>query len=180
MRHFIDFYQQMPMSVLFLGLGTNLGDRQQNLQRAVNALTAGMRITAVSPIFETPPWGPTDQPTFYNCCLAAETDLTPQQLLSFIKEIENELGRIPTYRWGPRLIDIDLLFYDDIILEEDNLTVPHLRIAERAFVLAPLAAIAPDFIHPQTGQSMQALLADVDLHGVRPLPDKQLTIPVNS
>jgi len=167
------------MNTIFLGLGTNLGDRQQNLQRAVNSLAAGITITAVSQIFETIPWGVVDQPVFFNLCLAAETHKTPQQLLTFIKNLENEIGRIPTHRWGPRVIDIDILLYDNRIIAEPDLTIPHVHLAERAFVLAPLAEIAPDIAHPQTGRLVKEMLAKVEVQGIRPLPERQITIPVN-
>ncbi|MCA9925330.1 MAG: 2-amino-4-hydroxy-6-hydroxymethyldihydropteridine diphosphokinase [Anaerolineales bacterium] len=163
--------------MILLGLGTNLGDRVQNLQQAIDALAASMKVTAVSPIYETPPWGVTDQPSFYNICLAVETDKTPKQLLSFIKNLEIELGREPTYRWGPRLIDIDLLFFGSRVIDEDALQVPHPRMQDRAFVLAPLAAIASEFVHPQTGQSVQAMLAMTDQRGIRPLTDVSLRTP---
>jgi len=177
-RHFVYFDQINGINMVLLGLGTNLGDRAQNLQQAVDLLARHMKITAVSPIFETLPWGVTDQPVFYNACLAAEIDSTPQQLLRFTSETENEIGRIPTYRWGPRVIDIDILFIDDQIVDNEDITVPHPRLEGRAFVLAPLAAIAPDFIHPQTGQSVQAMLVNVDQKEIRPLTDTHLTLPV--
>lgn len=165
------------MNDIFLGLGTNLGERIQNLQKAVDELAAGMTITAVSPVYETPPWGVADQPDFLNICLAGLTEKSPKALLTFIKSTENALGRTPTYRWGPRLIDIDLLFYDQMQIEEDDLVVPHPRLHERAFVLAPLADIAPDLRHPPTGRTIRQLLAQVDTREIRPLPHVQVHLP---
>ena len=158
------------MSQIFLSLGTNLGDRRRNLQQAVQRLGAGMTVTAVSPVYETEPWGETDQPAFLNICLAAATDLSPQETLAFIKQIETDLGREATYRWGPRLIDIDILFFADQIADEANLTIPHASLAERAFVLAPLADIAPNWAHPATGQTVAEMLTAVRTTDVTRLP----------
>lgn len=168
------------MNTIFLGLGTNLGDRQQNLQRAVDGLAAGMSVTAVSQLYETPPWGVDEQPAFFNMCLAANTLQTPHQLLTFIKKLENELGRTKTFHWGPRLIDIDILFYNSDIIIEPELIVPHLQMANRAFVLAPLADLAPYFLHPQTGKSVKQMLNEVDKMGIRPLPNAAITIPIKA
>ncbi len=158
------------MHTIYLGLGTNLGDRSANLQAAIAGLAEKLVITAVSPLYQTPPWGVTDQPDFLNLCLAAETDLPPADLLAFIKNLEVELGRQPTKRWGPRLIDIDILFYANQLVETENMTIPHPRLAERAFVLRPLADIAPDFVHPVLGQTMADLAAQVGDEGIRPYP----------
>jgi 2-amino-4-hydroxy-6-hydroxymethyldihydropteridine diphosphokinase len=117
-----------------------------------------MTVTAVSPVYETEPWGETEQPDFLNICLAADTTQLPHELLTSIKEIEQELGRENTYRWGPRLIDIDIIFYDDVVVAEEGLNIPHSRLAERVFVLAPLADIAPDWVHPITGKSVVEML----------------------
>ena len=168
------------MNTIFLGLGTNLGDRQQNLQRAVNGLAAGMTITAVSQLYETPPWGVDEQPAFFNICVAAKTLQTPQQLLTFVKNLENEIGRIPTFRWGPRLIDIDILFYNNEIIIESDLSIPHVYLPERAFVLAPLAELAPDLVHPQTGKSVNEMLDEVDKMGIRPLLNLTISIPIKA
>ena len=154
------------MSMIYLSLGSNLNDRFGNLQRAVDALQKHVNITAISPVFATEPWGDTDQPPFLNICVAAKSDLTPRELLHLIQAIETEMGREPSRRWGPRLIDIDILFYDKIIIQDEELTIPHPHLAERAFVLAPLAVIIPDFRHPQTGLSVQEMLERVDLSGV--------------
>jgi 2-amino-4-hydroxy-6-hydroxymethyldihydropteridine diphosphokinase len=154
------------MATVYLSLGTNLGQRRQNLERAVAGLGEVMEITAVSPIYQTPPWGLTDQPDFLNLCLEATTDLTPHQLLHFNQQLEKRIGRIKEIHWGPRLIDIDILFYDDISSCSEKLTIPHPQIGQRAFVLVPLADIAPDLVHPQTGQTVREMVAQVDTSGV--------------
>lgn len=168
------------MNHVFLGLGTNLGQRRLNLKRAVAGLAAGMRITAVSPVYETPPWGVTEQPPFLNMCLAARTTLSPPALLAFAKNLEIEMGRKPAERWGPRLIDIDLLFYDNLIVSDGTIAVPHPRLHERAFVLAPLADIGPDFVHPLRGLTVTQMAAAVDMAGVKQRSDIQLQIPMLS
>ncbi len=144
--------------VIYLALGTNLGDRPANLRAAIVALAPQVRVTAESRIYETEPWGFTEQPSFLNMAIRAETDLPPAELLAFLKRLESDLGRVPTFRNGPRLIDIDILFYDDLILDTPPLVIPHPRLHERDFVLVPLADLAPDLIHPILNQSIRALL----------------------
>lgn len=159
----------MCMSLMYLSLGSNLSDRFANLRRAVDELQNHVTVTAVSPVFATEPWGDTDQPPFLNICVAVVGDLSPHEMLHQIKAIERKMGREPSHRWGPRLIDIDILFHDKLILQDEELTIPHPHIAERAFVLAPLAVIIPDFRHPQTGISVQEMLEKVDLSGIERL-----------
>lgn len=161
------------MPSIWLSLGTNVGDRAQNLERALWALRAVGTVTAVSPVYETKPWGRVEQPDFLNMCAAALTDLAPLPLLTTLKIIERELGREPGLHWGPRLIDIDILFYNDLIYQDQQLTIPHPLIAERAFVLVPLADIAPNLVHPMTNQTITELLAQIDARGV--LPYTQIT-----
>jgi 2-amino-4-hydroxy-6-hydroxymethyldihydropteridine diphosphokinase len=157
------------MSLIYLGLGSNLNDRYANLQRAIARLQAHFSVTAISPVYATEPWGDADQPPFLNVCVAAVTSEPPRAVLKIIKAIETEMGREPTRRWGPRLIDIDILFYDKLVLAEDDLTIPHPRIAERAFVLAPLADIIPNFRHPVTGDTVQDMLDRLGEDGVERL-----------
>ena len=157
------------MNQIYLSLGSNIGQRRANLERAVAHLSQCVTSTAVSPLYETFAWGVTDQPDFLNLCVAATTTLSPIDLLIFVKKIESMMGREPTVRWGPRLIDIDIIFYNDLILHDDNLTIPHPRLAERAFVLAPLADLAPDFIHPETNITVVQMLTKVFTTTVRRL-----------
>jgi 2-amino-4-hydroxy-6-hydroxymethyldihydropteridine diphosphokinase len=156
----------MLAHTIYLALGTNLGDRMDNLRRAVAALSPTLRVTGLSSVYETPPWGYADQPAFLNMTLAAETDLDPQALIAFLKKLETDLGREKTFRNGPRLIDIDILFYDDLIFEQADLTIPHPRLHERAFVLVPLNDIAPDLMHPVLKRTVHDLLKDMDTKGV--------------
>jgi 2-amino-4-hydroxy-6-hydroxymethyldihydropteridine diphosphokinase len=153
-------------ATVYLALGTNLGDRIANLQAAITALPPFVRLLACSSVYETAPWGFTDQPAFLNQALAGETDLSPADLLVHLKNLESTLGRTPTFRYGPRQIDIDILFYDDLVLETPTLILPHPRLHERAFVLVPLADIAPNLQHPRLGKSIRGLLAEVDRTGV--------------
>lgn len=159
------------MHTIYLGLGTNLGDRLRNLQKAVSSLSPVMSVTAVSPIYQTDPWGVTDQPAFFNLCLEATTTLNPQTLLHYLKNLETELGRQKTIKWGPRLIDIDILLYNDKIVKANNLTIPHPHMTERAFVIVPLADIAPDLIHPVTHQTIAELKTAVDQTTLYPIQD---------
>ncbi len=154
------------MHTIYLALGTNLGDRMDNLHRAVAALSPTLRVTGLSSVYETPPWGYADQPAFLNMALAGETDLEPLALIVFLKKLETDLGREKTFRNGPRIIDIDILFYDDLIFEQAELTIPHPRLHERAFVLVPLNDIAPELMHPVLKRTVRDLLKDVDTKGV--------------
>lgn len=136
------------MHTIYLGLGTNLGNRQSNLQKAISSMSQVMAVTAVSPIYESEPWGVPDQPPFLNMCIEASTVLNPKTLLHYLKNLETEMGRTETYKWGPRVIDIDILLYDDQVFESSSLTIPHPHMLEREFVMVPLADIASDVVHP--------------------------------
>lgn len=155
-----------PIASVYLALGANLGDRAANLKAAIAALPTWMQLQSCSPVYETEPWGYTDQPAFLNQAVAGQTALPPEDLLLHLKDLEATLGRKPTFHYGPRAIDIDILMYDDLILDTPTLILPHPRLHERAFVLAPLADIAPDLVHPRLGISMRDLLAAADRTGV--------------
>lgn len=146
------------MPIIFLALGTNLGDREKNLRKALAAMPPKVRVVLVSSVLETEPWGFENQPSFLNQVIRAETDLSPLDLLRHLKSLETELGRKPTFRYGPRLIDLDILFYDDLILETSELTIPHPYLHKRNFVLIPLAEIAPELFHPVLKKTIQELL----------------------
>ena len=154
------------MARVYIALGTNMGNRWQNLSRAIEGLREMVCIDQVSSVYETAPWGYTDQPDFLNAVLSGETDLAPNALLDALKALEEALGRTPTVRYGPRLIDLDILFYDDVCVESERLTLPHPRLHERAFVLVPLADIAPDLRHPCLDKRVRELLTGVDTSGV--------------
>lgn len=155
-------------ALIYLGLGTNLGDRAANLQAACLALPPAVRVRATSPIYETAPWGFSAQPDYLNQVVEAETDLEPLALLAHLKALETSLGRAKTFRFGPRLIDLDILLYDALVLTLPELTIPHKFLIHRAFVLVPLADLAPTLTHPLTHQTITELLAAVDRSGVVP------------
>jgi 2-amino-4-hydroxy-6-hydroxymethyldihydropteridine diphosphokinase len=149
------------MHVTYLGLGSNIGDRLQNLQAAINALEPDVHPVECSPVYETPPWGYLDQPNFLNQVVKAETELSPGELLRYLKEIEKDLGRQDSFLNGPRKIDLDIIFYDDAVIESPPITIPHPRMDDRGFVLLPLADLAPEFNHPVLDLSVQDMLAQV-------------------
>ncbi|PZC48665.1 MAG: GTP cyclohydrolase-4 [Chloroflexi bacterium] len=158
-----------PAETVFLGLGSNLGDREANLTNAVELLAKRALLDLVlSPIYETEPVDFEDQPQFLNAVVQGRTTLSPQALLRVTKEIEREVGRTATFRYGPRVIDIDFLFYGGAVLEQELLTVPHPRIAERAFVLIPLTDLSPEWVHPVLGLALKELVERVEgREGVR-------------
>ncbi|GAB2954151.1 2-amino-4-hydroxy-6-hydroxymethyldihydropteridine diphosphokinase [Hymenobacter coalescens] len=145
----------------YLLLGSNLGERVVTLHRALLALAeqAG-KIVAVSGVYETAAWGNEGQPSFLNQAVRLGTDLTPQQLLDVCQRVEAELGRERLEPWGPRTLDVDILLYDDLVLESEHLTIPHPRLPERMFALVPLADIATTLVHPKLQKSVADLLAD--------------------
>ncbi len=137
----------MAATTVGFGLGSNIGDAPANLREALRLIAARnvARLTAVSRIYRTAPWGDVDQREFANACAVGETSLAPYELLAAVKTIEADMGREPTRRWGPRLIDIDILFYGTQAIEDPELTIPHRELFARRFVLAPLAEIAPEW-----------------------------------
>ena len=146
------------MAIVYLGIGSNLGDRKANCMAAVEKLNGrNIRVTKTSSAYETRPWGLTEQPDFINMAVEAETPLSPLELLAAVKEIEQDMGREDTRRWGPRKIDIDILFYNDSVVNTGGLRIPHPLIRERDFVLAPLAEIAPDKMHPVLKKTVRQL-----------------------
>jgi 2-amino-4-hydroxy-6-hydroxymethyldihydropteridine diphosphokinase len=147
------------MSTVYIGIGSNLGNRQKNCLRAIELLgKRGVIIKESSSMYETEPWGIKDQPKFINMAVEIETGLTPNELLNILKDIESEIGRKKSFTWGPRIIDLDILLFDNIILNEDNLKIPHPLLHERDFVLSPLCEIAPDIKHPLLKLSMDELM----------------------
>lgn len=156
-------------SRVFVSLGGNLGDPAQSMGAALRALDAHpqVRVTAVSSLHRTPPWGKTDQPDFLNSAAELHTTLRPRELLELCLQTEHSLKRVREERWGPRLIDIDILLYDDRVINETGLEVPHPRMLQRAFVLEPLSELAPTL--EIDGQSVGKLLAGVDAAGIKRL-----------
>jgi 2-amino-4-hydroxy-6-hydroxymethyldihydropteridine diphosphokinase len=151
---------------VFIALGSNVGSRLANLHTAIAALEPQIHVLSKSAVYETEPWGYADQSAFLNMTVRASTELSPAGLLTHLKELEATLGRTPSFRNGPRLIDLDILFYDDIQLDTPTLIIPHPHLHERAFVLVPLADIAPGFIHPHLGLSVEELVARLDRRGI--------------
>jgi len=156
----------MDEHIVYLALGSNLGNRAANLKEAIAALSPQMEVKAKSKVYETPPWGYTEQEKFLNQVLMVKTYLEPELLLKHLKRLEVALGRKASFQNGPRLIDIDILFYDDLIFESPELMIPHPRVHERGFVLLPMLDIAPDFVHPVKQKSVRDLIAGCDLRGI--------------
>jgi 2-amino-4-hydroxy-6-hydroxymethyldihydropteridine diphosphokinase len=152
-----------------LGLGSNVGDKVANIEAAIAHLTRSgqMRLVRRSRIYRTAPWGKTDQDWFANAVIAVATSLSPHEVLALCQKVETDLGRVRLERWGPRTIDVDVLVYRDLEIDDPDLIVPHPRIAERAFVLVPLAEIAPDL--EIGGRPVTALLRGVEAGDVTPL-----------
>jgi 2-amino-4-hydroxy-6-hydroxymethyldihydropteridine diphosphokinase len=146
------------MAVAYIGLGANLGDRLATLRTAVQRLRTFGRVTAVSSLYETEPVGYLEQPRFLNAVIALETALPPADLLLALLGIERDLGRTRSFPNAPRTLDLDLLLVEDVFLDTPELTLPHPRLPERAFVLVPLAEIAPEVVHPGSGKSVRELL----------------------
>jgi 2-amino-4-hydroxy-6-hydroxymethyldihydropteridine diphosphokinase len=157
------------MATIYLGLGSNLGNRALNIYHALRRLGSRIRIDQISSLYETEPVGVTDQPWFLNLVCCGETDLAPEAILDLAKRIEREMGRQEGVRFGPRLIDIDILLYGDLVLNLPKLEIPHPRLHERGFVLVPLGEVAPDLLHPVLKRDVARLReAAGSLEKVRP------------
>lgn len=157
---------------VWLSIGSNEGDRAKHLQAAVNSLSQhpSINVKTTSSIYQTPPWGNTKQSAFYNAIVEIGTDVEPLELLNAVKLIESQLGRREGPRWGPRIIDIDIVLWEDVAVYTEALTIPHTHYRERAFVLVPLHEVAPTLNDPETGISIEDLLEKVE--------DKDQMLPV--
>lgn len=156
----------MKEHIVYLALGTNLGDRPANLKQAIASLTPQLEVKLKSQVYETPPWGVENQPKFLNQVIKAQTYLDPEPLLKHLKRLEVALGRIPSIPNGPRLIDIDILFYDDLVVDKPSIVIPHPRLQERGFVLLPLMEIAPNLVHPVSKKTVRELVELCSTEGI--------------
>lgn len=142
-------------SVVFIGIGANIGPVRENFARALRSIEKCAHVVAVSSLYESDPVGPQDQPKFTNAVVKAGTELSPFELLDHLKAIEREIGRKKTRRWGPRVIDLDIIFYGDLVISTDSLVIPHPRAHERRFVLEPLLEIEPAAWHPAKNMAVR-------------------------
>ena len=162
----------MTSTTGYLGFGTNLGDRKKNLDRAIISLDSrpDLTILRTSGIYETEPWGMTDQPNFLNMVAEIATSISLGELLERVKKLEQDMGREDGPRFGPRLIDVDILMLEDQVVNQPDLQIPHASLHLRAFVLVPLTELAPDLVHPVLGETIAQLASRVNgLDGVKPL-----------
>ena len=162
----------MTSTTGYLGFGTNLGDRKKNLDRAIISLDSrpDLTILRTSGIYETEPWGMTDQPNFLNMVAEIATSISLDELLERVKKLEQDMGREDGPRFGPRLIDVDILMLEDQVVNQPDLQIPHASLHLRAFVLVPLTELAPDLVHPVLGETIAQLASRVNgLDGVKPL-----------
>ncbi len=176
LRHIIQLADQLETRsakrethLVYLGLGANLGDREAALRAARDGLGPDVEIVRCSSIYETPPWGELEQSAFLNAVCEARTALAPRALLDRVKRLERALGRVATRRWGPRVIDIDILLYNQLELHSPELVIPHSYLHQRAFVLLPLRELAPALRHPVLGSTVAELAAAVDDTGIKRL-----------
>ncbi|GAB4538607.1 MAG: 2-amino-4-hydroxy-6-hydroxymethyldihydropteridine diphosphokinase [Thermodesulfovibrionia bacterium] len=147
------------MALAYIGIGSNLGNREGNCKRAIELIIKrGIKVTNQSSMIETEPWGIREQPKFINMAIEVETDLSPTELLSVLKDIESGMGRVRGMRWGPRIIDLDILLYDDLIIKTPELEIPHQGTFDRFHVLKPLSEIAPQKTHPVLKKCIKELL----------------------
>ena len=151
----------MKKALIYIGAGTNLGNRAENLRLTAQLLPPAVKILRTSSVYQTEPWGYKDQNPFYNLVWEAETTLPPASLLSYLKKIEKRIGRTPNFRYGPRVIDLDILLYDDESFQTDNLIIPHPQIPNRQFVLIPLCDLIPERIHPEFGKTWRQLSSEL-------------------
>jgi 2-amino-4-hydroxy-6-hydroxymethyldihydropteridine diphosphokinase len=150
------------MAIIYIGIGSNLGDKEGNCKTAIERLSKnGIAVKKISSPYRTKPWGVEDQPDFVNMAVKAETNVNPSELLTILKTIEKEMGRQDGVRWGPRLIDLDLLFYDDLVFSCDELAIPHPLLHEREFVLLPMTEIAAEFVHPVLKATIKQLAGNL-------------------
>ena len=157
------------MTKVYLSTGSNLDNRSKNLNLAIEILDQhdNIQVLRSSSIYETDPWGYEDQPMFLNQILEIDTDLRPPVLLKLLKQVEKDVGRRPTFKYGPRIMDIDIIFYGDEVCESENLNIPHPQLEQRAFVLVPLAELIGEFIHPVLRKKINRLLQEIDISSVR-------------
>ena len=156
------------MAVVYLALGSNVGDTKAHLKKAEELLCETLDCTVSAPLYVSKAVGYTDQADFLNTVVCGQTDLSPDELLRVIKKVEQKIGRTKTFRWGPREIDIDIIFYDDLVVELPGLKIPHPHFSERDFVLRPMSDLNPDFVDPRSKKSVKTLLDN--------LPKSQLSI----
>lgn len=151
------------MSKVWIALGSNMGEGRKNLDLAIKMMNErGVSVKKVSTYIETEPYGYTEQDNFVNAVCIAETKLSPRELLETLLKIELDMGRVRIIKWGPRIIDLDILFYEDLIIDEEDLKVPHIEIQKRSFVLEPMNEISPDKIHPVFKKTVHQLLLDLN------------------